>query len=219
MRGGNEGSDDEIGERKKIAKHEIDEDDRRRIFFEQKKAAQANRDRMKNVEMGGGNVKDALVRDNDDEPKPEKKKVMNMDEINAYMREQRHIARANKARAQAAEGESPFGQDLRQNAQNDDPKPQKKREMDLDDINAYMREQRHIARDNKARAQAAENESAFERKLKENAQNDDEKPQKKREMGLDEINAYMREQRHIARDNKARAQAAEHESAFEQEMR
>ena len=186
---------------------------------EQRHIAAANKARAQAAEAESQFEKDLKENAKDDEPLPQKKKQMDMDEINAYMREQRHIARANKARAQAAEAESQFERDLKENAKDDEPLPQKKKQMDMDEINAYMREQRHIARANKARAQAAEAESQFERDLKENAKDDEPLPQKKKDMSLEEINAYMREQRHIARANKAKAQAAEAESQFEKDLK
>jgi hypothetical protein len=89
-----------------------------------------------------------------------------------FMREQRHAARANRARAEASE-----------RGMGDDPPPRQAparrlepaaRSPDADavpgvrrhpadnapdytELNAYMREQRHAARANKARAEAAEN--------------------------------------------------------------
>jgi hypothetical protein len=134
------------------------------------------------------------------------------------MREQRHIARDNRARAEAAERESAFEKELKEHARDDDPPPQKKREMNLEEINAYMREQRHIARANRARAEAVERGSAFGQDVKDEAPDDAPPPSKKREMKLEEINAYMREQRHIARANRARAEAAERPSVVEKQI-
>ncbi|KAH0786408.1 CAMK family protein kinase [Histomonas meleagridis] len=260
----------------KKKKEEIDNNERMRIFMEQQRAARANKERMRQMEMGGCDAKDALNMGGgwDDtipkkkenkmseeemkefyrrqrqeaqankmrlmqaeygnnspiyDEKPEvvekklpQKKEMNIDELNAYMREQRHIARANKARAEAAEYGNAFEEHSpRQNDKDDNnyKKPEKK-EMNIDELNAYMREQRHIARANKARAEAAEYGNAFEEhspRQNDKDENNYKKPEKK-EMNIDELNAYMREQRHIARANKARAEAAEYGNAFEEQQ-
>jgi hypothetical protein len=143
-------------------------------------------------------------------------------EINAYMREQRHIARENQARAEAAERASAFEQVLRASPRNHEPALPKKKDVGVADINAYMREQRRIARENRARAVAAA------RAFRENARLNDETdiaginaymreqgriarenraPGREKEIALAEVNAFMREQRHARRANQARAEA------------
>jgi NIMA (never in mitosis gene a)-related kinase len=189
---------------------EMDDGDRRRLFMEQKRAAQANRQKMREMEMGGGDAAAAMQprkRAAPDEIQPPPKKDMNLEELNAYMREQRHIARANRARAEAAERGSAFDREP-----SDPPveeiRPPPKKDMNLEERNAYMREQRHLARANRARAEAVERASAFDRQPAEPAV-EEVRPPPKKDMNLQELNAYMREQRHIARANRARAEAAE----------
>jgi hypothetical protein len=140
---------------------------------------------------------------------------MGLAEINAFMREQRHARRANRARAEA-EMKGINMDDLiaqaereQQNERGSDSKPDPRepnKEMGVDEINAYMREQRQLARQNRARAEAAEREAVdspppFE---EDNASPPSEKQP---EMDLAGINAFMRDQRHARRANQARAEA------------
>ncbi|KAK8895083.1 hypothetical protein M9Y10_023525 [Tritrichomonas musculus] len=203
--------------------------------------------------------------DNEPPPQKEKKVELSQAERNAYMREERHRRRENKARIEAmgrinmdqliAEAEA----EQRANPRLDDsvnvdnnnnkepeiednePPPQKEKKVELTQAerNAYMREERHRRRENKARIEAmgrinmdqliaeAEAEQRANPKLDEpksnNEQNrnnnhpssppeveDNEPPpqkEKKVELTQAERNAYMREERHKRRENKARIEA------------
>jgi hypothetical protein len=137
--------------------------------------------------------------------------VPDYSEINAYMREQRHAARANKARQEGADQGNRFGRDEDWVAP-----PERPRQAPVDDymeLNAYMREQRHQACANTERAQAEERRNAIWDDVPESVPQQragGERRQEAAQSDYTEINAYMREQRHQARANKARAQASEH---------
>ena len=231
-----EDKDDQVKD-DRIAKYEISEEDRRRIWDEQKREARANKERLKNLEMGGGAAADAIreayAEDKDDQVKDDRiaKHEIDEDERVKIMNEQRRAARANKQRLQEVE----YGLELRENTPVPDPvrSPQKKKEMSPEELNEYMRQQRHEARANRARLEQERQDRIDMDKLVHDAINgndamgiakstsnspinpqpheiDDKDnrpsstPQRKKVMTPEELNEYMRQQRHEARANRAR---------------
>jgi hypothetical protein len=148
---------------------------------------------------------------------------MSPDELNAFMKEQRNRARIAREDPPASE-ESP----------DDDEEPElpphkeKPAEMGWKERNDFMREQRHARRANKAKFEAElagvnmdDLVAQAEKEQRENPVVEEPKPAKPLkppeeqppqkgkppQMSLQEINDFMREQRHARRANKARAEA------------
>ena len=87
------------------AKHEIDNDERRKLWEEQRKEAKANRERMKLLELGGGDLKEAInVSDNNISDVQTNEKNPNginfqKEEFKDFYRKQREEMKANKRKA------------------------------------------------------------------------------------------------------------------------
>jgi hypothetical protein len=196
-----------------------DEDERRRLFIEGKRAAQANRQRMRGSERDAGDARDQRIA----EPCVQNQHAVGRDQFAAFVREQRQIARDNRARAEASQRETAFLQEsvcrkpFRTDEDEAGPSVQNQHAVGRDQFAAFVREQRQIAQDNRARAEAADRESACREPLQRRARNrgDDDPPaQNKEAVGADQFASFVREQRQIARENRARAEAEQRSTAF-----
>jgi hypothetical protein len=195
---------------------------------EQRHAARANREKVEAMERARpGDAPPEAVQPQRAEP-PAGSAARPADspdytELNAYMREQRHAARANRERAEALERRGFFdGAEPPPPEKPSRPpkrKPEEGREQaDFAELNAYMREQRHAARANREKAEA-ERRGVVDPAPRPPPEPEPQAPKRRAEEAggrpdYAELNAYMREQRHAARANKARAEGSDKPSFF-----
>jgi NIMA (never in mitosis gene a)-related kinase len=187
-----------------------EDDERRRLFFEQKRAAQANREKIRGIEMGGSGVIAALQKigeDIDDSPVANEaggqcprasmstgnakqvahgstttNKEINLQELNDYMRQQRQQRQANRAKIEAEWGT-----------------------VNMDQIVADAeKEQKKAAAGHSSQEQQQQMQlTARQRKLEEDEERKEK--EKRSKMTLAELKVYLREQRTLDHGKTMRA--------------
>ena len=155
-------NDDDVKEKApdRIAKHEIDDADRRKAWEEQRRAAKANREKMRKLELGGGDAADALgTEDNEDSHAKSPDRIAKHEIDDAERRriyeEQRRETKANREKMRNVElGNGPAPEAQEQQEEQASSRKQEKHQPTADELAELARQQRREARANRERLKA-----------------------------------------------------------------